>query len=256
VTIYLIRAGESGPVKIGYARSVRDARGRIDSLQVGHWEILRVLRLWEGDMRDERRMHMRFADLRIRGEWFAFSRLMLADVGLMVIEFDQGLDAPMSIGKMVKAFGGVGDVARLCGTSRAVVSRWIWDNHVPEPKRPMFLEHITERGLVGITAATFADMQPSGRPPREETRSSTSLTPSPEYQRYKAPTLLPIIPVESRSDRDAHWLALRAEKRTFAEISKAYGVTKQRVQQVVSRLQAAAANVPERRRYAMRNRVK
>jgi hypothetical protein len=173
---------------------------------------------------------------------------MLADVGLTVIEFDQGLDAPMSIGKMVKAFGGVGDVARLCGTSRAVVSRWIWDNHVPEAKRPLFLEHITERGIVGITAATFADMQPSGRPPREESRS-------PKYQKYKAPTPLPIIPVESRSDRDAHWIALRAEKRTLAEISKAYGVTKQRVQQVVSRLQAAATNVPEHRRRATRDRV-
>lgn len=229
VTIYLIRAGESGPVKIGYARSVREARMRIDTLQTGHWEILRVLRLWEGDMGDERRMHVRFADLRIRGEWFAFSRLMLADVGLTVIEFDQGLDDPMSIGKMIKALGGVGEVARLCGTSRAVVSRWIWDNQVPESKHPIFLEYITERGIAGITAATFAEMQPSGRPPRES-------------RGYKSPPPLPppsIIPVESRSDRDAHWVALRAQKRTLAEIGKAYGVTKERVRQVVSRLRAA-----------------
>jgi hypothetical protein len=214
-------------VKIGYAKSSSDARARLDSLQVAHWENLRLLRLWEGETRDEQQMHLRFADLRIRGEWFSFSRLMLGDVGLTVIELGQNHDTLISADEVFRLLGGAGDVARLCGTSRGVISRWMWANHVPESKRAVLLERARERGITGVTVTTFDHMPPSGRLPRT-------------YRPYKDRT--PIIIVKSQHERNAHWVALRAQKRTLADIAKAYGVSRERVRQVVSRPHAIPAS--------------
>ena len=77
--VYMIRAGETGPVKIGHSN---DPIGRLVELQVGHYEKLRIIRLFDGGEAEEATLHVRFADLHIRGEWHAFSRLMLGDVGL------------------------------------------------------------------------------------------------------------------------------------------------------------------------------
>lgn len=81
--VYLIRAGTTGPVKIGYASNTRF---RLKELQVAHFEILRLIREWEGGAPQEAALHLRFADLHIRGEWYSFSRLMLRDVGLVEIK--------------------------------------------------------------------------------------------------------------------------------------------------------------------------
>jgi len=79
MTVYLIRAGLTGPVKIG---SAVDPVVRIKDLQVAHYESLVLIKLWEGGKAEELALQARFADLHIRGEWYGFSRLMLADVGL------------------------------------------------------------------------------------------------------------------------------------------------------------------------------
>lgn len=78
--VYMIRAGENGPVKVGFSD---DPFGRLSNLQVSHWEKLRIIRLFEGGEAEEVALHNHFADLLIRGEWFSFSRAMLADVGLV-----------------------------------------------------------------------------------------------------------------------------------------------------------------------------
>ena len=123
MAVYLIRAGVTGPVKLGHASSCEDALRRLAALQVAHWETLHLLRMWEGDERAEGQLHARFADLRIRGEWFGFSRLMLADVGLPVIDIPQrDADAPLSALDVMRRLGGQGDTARLCGPNRGAVS--------------------------------------------------------------------------------------------------------------------------------------
>ena len=81
--VYLIRAGESGPVKIGWSA---DVVGRLVKMQADNHERLRVLRLFEGGETEERGLHERFADLHIRGEWFSYSRGMLDDLGIREIE--------------------------------------------------------------------------------------------------------------------------------------------------------------------------
>ncbi len=65
--IYFIRYGTNGPIKIGIAR---DLMKRLDTLQSGAPEILRILHFVEGFITDERRLHERFAHLHCRGEWF------------------------------------------------------------------------------------------------------------------------------------------------------------------------------------------
>lgn len=69
---YIIRAGDSGPVKIGRTRQMAY---RLFTLQTGHYEELRLVRLIDGDA--EAVLHHRFAALRIRGEWFRFDPEML-----------------------------------------------------------------------------------------------------------------------------------------------------------------------------------
>jgi hypothetical protein len=64
-SVYFIRAGEDGPVKIGKAW---DVIRRLNGLQAACWVELRLLAT--SQELTERAMHERFAHLRIRGEWF------------------------------------------------------------------------------------------------------------------------------------------------------------------------------------------
>lgn len=83
MSVYMIRAGETGPVKIGHSIDPED---RLGALQVSHWETLRLIRLFEGAEPEEFLLHERFIDLHIRGEWHSFSRAMLGNVGLFEID--------------------------------------------------------------------------------------------------------------------------------------------------------------------------
>jgi DNA-binding XRE family transcriptional regulator len=80
--VYAIQAGESGPVKLGVAT---DPRMRLGELQISHYLTLTLLRVWKGGVAEEAALHARFDALRLRGEWFSFSREMLGDVGLVEI---------------------------------------------------------------------------------------------------------------------------------------------------------------------------
>lgn len=71
---YLIRAGETDKVKIGYAADVED---RILTLQSAHWLRLALLRVWEGDKITEGWLHRQFHAARIEREWFIFIPLMM-----------------------------------------------------------------------------------------------------------------------------------------------------------------------------------
>jgi hypothetical protein len=80
--VYMIRAGENGPVKIGVTD---DVGKRLRNMQTGNSERLSVLRVFEGSADEERRLHARFLSLRLRGEWFHFSPELLDDLGLVEI---------------------------------------------------------------------------------------------------------------------------------------------------------------------------
>lgn len=66
-TIYFIGPWGFKVVKIGFATSWRK---RLHSLQIGNPEELKLYALIRGTQDEEKALHERFADRRIRGEWF------------------------------------------------------------------------------------------------------------------------------------------------------------------------------------------
>lgn len=73
-TVYFIRAGEGGPVKIGYCT---DTDERMNNLQTAHYDTLHLIRAVPGNRAKEKWLHRHFKDLRLRGEWFTFDPSML-----------------------------------------------------------------------------------------------------------------------------------------------------------------------------------
>jgi hypothetical protein len=71
--IYFIQ-DDHNRVKIGYSRN---PRARLDGLQTGHADKLRLVRSIEGTEATERFLHTQFAHLRLQGEWFTFCQEML-----------------------------------------------------------------------------------------------------------------------------------------------------------------------------------
>ena len=73
--VYLIQAGNGdGPVKIGHGRL---PLRRLQNLQLGSPERLRLIGTIAGAATEESELHRRFAFDRIRGEWFRFNPEML-----------------------------------------------------------------------------------------------------------------------------------------------------------------------------------
>ena len=66
--LYLMRAGDSGALKIGRAN---DPARRARDLQVGCPERIQVLAILPEMGSDEHYAHQRFAHLRLAGEWFS-----------------------------------------------------------------------------------------------------------------------------------------------------------------------------------------
>lgn len=79
MAVYMIRAGDEGPVKIG---SARDPVHRMQTLQISHYLALKIVRVFEGGPKEEYALHKRFSHLMIRGEWFAFTSELMGDIGL------------------------------------------------------------------------------------------------------------------------------------------------------------------------------
>lgn len=67
--VYLIQAGEDGPVLIGGVAE-RSLRRHLATLQHGNHEALSVREMLDGDERLERRLHVTFEDYRVRGDWY------------------------------------------------------------------------------------------------------------------------------------------------------------------------------------------
>lgn len=65
--IYFIQAGDNGPIKIGRSDF---AGARLETMQIGNHEELRLLCCFRDTHLLETRLHRRFSATRIRGEWF------------------------------------------------------------------------------------------------------------------------------------------------------------------------------------------
>jgi hypothetical protein len=73
--VYFIQRGVDGPIKIGYSRK---PKSRLSQLQSAFPETLRMLGVIPGDKAKERALHDRFDGIRVKGEWFAPDRSLIA----------------------------------------------------------------------------------------------------------------------------------------------------------------------------------
>lgn len=67
--VYFAQAEWGGPIKIGYCGAGQEAN-RLRMIQTHNPTPMRLTRVIEGDRIDERQLHTRFAEARVRGEWF------------------------------------------------------------------------------------------------------------------------------------------------------------------------------------------
>lgn len=119
--VYLVRAGERGPVKIGFAE---DVAGRLIKMQCDNHERLIVLRVLRGAFKEEGELHRRFSELRLHGEWFAFSRQMLGDLGLEDVARAEPSSAEAPLDKIIDDLGGEAAVAVACECGPSAISNW------------------------------------------------------------------------------------------------------------------------------------
>ena len=131
MSVYLIRAGVNGPVKIGHARNPEK---RIAGFQTAHYERLTLLRTWPGGQPEEAALHRAFSDFRITGEWFHFCEAMLtADPATLVPAFNTQAassdvanadpDALM-MRRLLKHVGGLKRLGAIVGRDHSTVIKW------------------------------------------------------------------------------------------------------------------------------------
>lgn len=84
--VYFVRAGLTGPVKIGWTMDVQQ---RMNMLQTAHWETLHVLAVIPACTDKEREFHERFAHLKIAREWFRADQELLAVADELTADMDR-----------------------------------------------------------------------------------------------------------------------------------------------------------------------
>ena len=127
--VYLIRAGEHGPVKIGFATSVRQ---RFAKMQTDNHEKLSVLRVLDGEKDVEAQLHSRFHALHRRGDWFEFSPDMTGDLGLPdFIPKPKPLPSNALARHLVLSGTPVNTFAREIGVSFQAVHRYVNGKRIP-----------------------------------------------------------------------------------------------------------------------------
>lgn len=68
-SIYFLQAETGGPVKIGW--TIHDPKRRLSAFQIGSPQLLTIRGVLPGTSEDEKELHRRFAEDRVRGEWFS-----------------------------------------------------------------------------------------------------------------------------------------------------------------------------------------
>lgn len=141
MTVYIIRAGEGGPVKIGWTAG--DVAERVAAIQAGNHETLNILRVMEGDRFTESALHREFAHLRIAREWFLFDPQMLS---AQPPEAAQGI-ATTASALVIDKFGGASALARLLGKPATTVQSWAARGSIPSRRQPTLLAIAKARGI-------------------------------------------------------------------------------------------------------------
>lgn len=144
---YVLQAGDTDRVKIGWAN---DVEARRIELQTAHWEDLRVIRVIDSDPWVERAMHRRFADQRIKREWFAFHPEMLVYVPEKIAA-PTIVRAPLGpVGAIIKSLGGSGQVSSALGVNRNTIIYWAHRKRIPSDHWNALTKMAADRNIKGI----------------------------------------------------------------------------------------------------------
>jgi hypothetical protein len=121
--VYFIRAGDGGPVKIGW--SAKAGGVRLNQMQVSNHERLNLIRLVETFRRGERWYHARYEARRVRGEWFSFCEDMLVAIPPSEAALAVKSYASTPFGRVLLATGMTLDSgSRALGVHPTAIHRW------------------------------------------------------------------------------------------------------------------------------------
>jgi phosphoglycolate phosphatase-like HAD superfamily hydrolase len=129
MSVYFIRAGENGPIKIGTAK---DARKRLDAMQTGSPWRLHLLAELSGDIACERELHQRYVRYRRVGEWFDPAPELLDFIAtLPALNIASGRHKG-TVERVIDQLGGRHVVAARYDVTYTAVGNWCaWDAFPP-----------------------------------------------------------------------------------------------------------------------------
>lgn len=156
MTVYIIRSGEKGPVKIGRGAN---AEARRRALQTAHPRPLVMLREIEGGRLVERWMHDRFSRLRLYGEWFRFEDEMLTIEPPPLVDPASAANASLA-SRIIAKFGGVRKAAAKGNWAPSTVQSWKDAGLIPAQRQQEVLKagaDLTDP----VTAADFFETPPA-----------------------------------------------------------------------------------------------
>lgn len=131
---YLVRAGQTGRVKIGFSKNIQ---ARMLHLQCSNPEHMHVLRSWDGGRKTEKWLQQHFAHAHVVREWFTFDPAMLTVEPPRSVEEIQATKPPKvltRIEKIVSYFGSQTALARAIGVGQASVFDWIQSDRIPSTR--------------------------------------------------------------------------------------------------------------------------
>lgn len=79
--IYFIRDAAFGAIKVGFTLNLEN---RVDALEGTMKRKLEIIGIIKGDQQDEKRLHAKFSDLHLQGEWFRETPEFINEINLLV----------------------------------------------------------------------------------------------------------------------------------------------------------------------------
>lgn len=144
MSVYYIHAPALGLIKIG---SAADPVERLRNMQTGSPTALVLLAIEVGSLNEEARRHVQFAELRRRGEWFAFEGALA--------EFVQALPPYQ---RRAKRFG-PSEMSRLTGWSKSYCSMMLNDARTIPLERAAHVYRTCHLKLGALAEADDADCE-------------------------------------------------------------------------------------------------
>lgn len=142
MTVYFIRAGTDGLVKIGRARDVNKRLLALGTMAPVKLDLIRTI---EGGLQQEMKMHAHYNDIRRHGEWFEFCESMLViepfPIESVIVKPRKSASA---IADLINALGGATVLAKIMALPRATVADWAFRG-IPAKRWPAISRLCAER---------------------------------------------------------------------------------------------------------------